>query len=637
MNTQKIKQFLTAVIACVTVAVVGMTMLMPTETYAASKPGQVKSVKVASKSYNSLKITWKKVKGAKGYQVYRATSKNGRYKKVKTTKSTTYTNSKLTTGKKYYYKIRAYKGRKKGKFSAKKSGTPRLTTTSVSAQTQNTSLIRVSWNKVAGAKGYQVYRSGGGGYTKVKTTSGTSYLDSGLAAGHMYSYKVRSYRKVGKSTKYSSYSSVRSARTKSVETPANPTKPTNPSEPTQPTNPPKEKNYHWEVNRGKMNQEPNWDPEQLSCNSFVSYGVKAVDSDGNVIKANWISENPQICSIDSDYYGRYNTLEPESKGSTYIKIVVDGKEYGRKKVTVIDNKAPWNVTINTGQELTMLMPVSELQAKMKGYGYSEEIYKSLIEGATDYCYTSPDKATYVIAQVDDGKMQSLYVGGPNWSYTYKGDSYKNGSLKDGGLTYENNGMKQVSGNGILFGLSGEMEYLGAYALYVEETGFSPYTSVLCEKKFHLGYYTKEEQKEIAKGMEAEALGVSNVMRCQAGRTPFEGIDPVMTSMAQKSTAYILSTGEFQHWSMLWSTWEQEAIAENNVDPEYYNTHMYNENICVDYGGFGRSWDIVNAYWWSGGHRSTLLNSNYTRLGVNFATKGISGNPSTITYNSIFYL
>lgn len=89
-------------------------------TYAASKPAKVKGVKAVAQSTSSIKITWKKAKGAKKYQVYRATSKNGKYKKVKTTTKKSYTNKGLKSNKKYYYKVRAINGKKKGKFSAKK-------------------------------------------------------------------------------------------------------------------------------------------------------------------------------------------------------------------------------------------------------------------------------------------------------------------------------------------------------------------------------------------------------------------------------------------------------------------------------------------------------------------------------------
>ena len=56
-------------------------------------------------------ITWNKVTGASGYEVYMSTSKNGTYSKVKAVASSTKTLTKtgLTKGKRYYFKVKAYK------------------------------------------------------------------------------------------------------------------------------------------------------------------------------------------------------------------------------------------------------------------------------------------------------------------------------------------------------------------------------------------------------------------------------------------------------------------------------------------------------------------------------------------------
>lgn len=58
-----------------------------------------------------LTVSWKKVFGATGYEIYRSTSAGGTYKKVATIKGdavTSWTSGKLTTGKTYYYKVRPY-------------------------------------------------------------------------------------------------------------------------------------------------------------------------------------------------------------------------------------------------------------------------------------------------------------------------------------------------------------------------------------------------------------------------------------------------------------------------------------------------------------------------------------------------
>ena len=56
-----------------------------------------------------ITVKWKKVSGATGYYVYRATKSTGKYKKVKSTTSKSWTNTKLKKGKKYYYKVKAYR------------------------------------------------------------------------------------------------------------------------------------------------------------------------------------------------------------------------------------------------------------------------------------------------------------------------------------------------------------------------------------------------------------------------------------------------------------------------------------------------------------------------------------------------
>jgi len=60
--------------------------------------------KISSVS-KKAKVTWKKVDGATQYVVYRATSKKGKYEKVGTSKTTSFTDKKAKSGKTYYYKV----------------------------------------------------------------------------------------------------------------------------------------------------------------------------------------------------------------------------------------------------------------------------------------------------------------------------------------------------------------------------------------------------------------------------------------------------------------------------------------------------------------------------------------------------
>lgn len=70
------------------------------------------SITLKSTTKGKVKISWNNVTSrSTGYEVYRATSKKGTYKKIATVnnKARSYTNTKTTSKKTYYYKVRAYK------------------------------------------------------------------------------------------------------------------------------------------------------------------------------------------------------------------------------------------------------------------------------------------------------------------------------------------------------------------------------------------------------------------------------------------------------------------------------------------------------------------------------------------------
>ncbi len=97
------------------------------ETAAAPKLNKGKIRKLSKRGKGAVKIRWTRVSGSRGYQIYRAQKKSGKYKRVKTIRrgaQTSCINKKLKRGKTYYYKVRAYRiinGKKAyGSFSAVK-------------------------------------------------------------------------------------------------------------------------------------------------------------------------------------------------------------------------------------------------------------------------------------------------------------------------------------------------------------------------------------------------------------------------------------------------------------------------------------------------------------------------------------
>lgn len=157
----------------------------------ATQSVSIKSVtpiaKASSYSYSKVKVTWDAVDGADGYEVYRATTKNGKYTKTYITSAskTSYINAGRTCGKTYYYKVRAFKknGSKNtySKYSAVTSARVVPSKTSVKdawGSASGTHSLFIEWTGIAGATDYQVqYRYTMNGKTsdwknKVKTIDG---------------------------------------------------------------------------------------------------------------------------------------------------------------------------------------------------------------------------------------------------------------------------------------------------------------------------------------------------------------------------------------------------------------------------------------------------------------------------------
>ncbi|MGI6175478.1 MAG: lectin like domain-containing protein [Christensenellales bacterium] len=179
--------------------------------------------KATSAAYNAVKLSWVKASGATGYQVYAAASANGTYSRVASIiggSTTSYTHKGLTTGKTYYYKVRAY--RKIGAKTHYSSYGPVLSARPVPKKAQLTlnasyNSIKLSWAKISGASGYQISRatSANGAFSSLTTRTGgstTSYTHKGLTTGKTYYYKVRAFRNVNGSRVYGPFSAVQSAK-----------------------------------------------------------------------------------------------------------------------------------------------------------------------------------------------------------------------------------------------------------------------------------------------------------------------------------------------------------------------------------------------------------------------------------------
>lgn len=178
----------------------------------------------AKASASGIQLKWSSSYGANGYQVYRSTSKTGKFTKIATVKNAaSWKDAKAKAGSTYYYKVRAYwKGdghTYKGGFSAvvqrkaKAVAAAKLSAPKVQLKKNSGGTVKLSWGKITGADGYVVTRSTSkkGTYKTVKTIkkgSTINFTQKKLKKGTTYYYKVKAYKTSGGKKQYSSESAV---------------------------------------------------------------------------------------------------------------------------------------------------------------------------------------------------------------------------------------------------------------------------------------------------------------------------------------------------------------------------------------------------------------------------------------------
>lgn len=182
-------------------------------------PTSPANLKVTLNSYNSLNVSWNVVDGATGYEISRSLYSTSGFVPINTADSTSYIDNDLTTGKTYYYKVRAIIDGNPvvyGDYSTVSGLKVIPATPIVTVSTASYNSLSISWDEVAGATGYRIYRatSSKGTYALIKTISdgSTSYVNTGLATGSYYYYKVLAYRTEGAVTTYSAYSTIKYAK-----------------------------------------------------------------------------------------------------------------------------------------------------------------------------------------------------------------------------------------------------------------------------------------------------------------------------------------------------------------------------------------------------------------------------------------
>ena len=161
-----------------------------------------------------VKISWNKVNKAEVYRVYYKGSKG--WTRLADTTSTSYTDSKVASGKTYTYTVRCL-NKSKNKFTSgydSKGAKATFIAAPKISKTENVNGgVKISWGKSNGAEKYRVYYKGSKGWTRMVDTTSTSYIDKDVSSGKNYTYTVRclnksknkftsGYNSTGKSIKY---------------------------------------------------------------------------------------------------------------------------------------------------------------------------------------------------------------------------------------------------------------------------------------------------------------------------------------------------------------------------------------------------------------------------------------------------
>ncbi len=184
---------------------------------------------VAVKNSSQIDISWARVDEATSYEVHRATLEGSGYQKISgdSLTETTYSDTGLSAGATYYYKISACSDSSGQVVCTGFSDPGNATTTPQSPEkptvsAKSSSRIVINWASVTGATSYEVHRSTSqdSDYSKLESYDGTSlnYNDTELDAGTAYYYKIKSCNDNG----CSDFSSIASDTT----TPKSPEKPT---------------------------------------------------------------------------------------------------------------------------------------------------------------------------------------------------------------------------------------------------------------------------------------------------------------------------------------------------------------------------------------------------------------------------
>ena len=152
-----------------------------------------------------VSLAWLGSSGATSYRIYRGVAKSGPFGQIAEVLDTTFSDTTVTNGTKYWYYVTAVNAGGESARSNKTSAVPMVvpaTPTGVTARTgASPGEITISWNASAFATAYKVKRSPtpGGPYGSGQRVTGLSITETGLMSGRTYYFVVTAINAAGES------------------------------------------------------------------------------------------------------------------------------------------------------------------------------------------------------------------------------------------------------------------------------------------------------------------------------------------------------------------------------------------------------------------------------------------------------
>ncbi|MBP3427210.1 MAG: hypothetical protein J6M47_02985 [Clostridia bacterium] len=191
--------------------------------YSAVKPFGYAPIPTSLAAYGTaasrVTLSWDKAPGVTGYLVYRSATPDGTYKRIAKTSSTKLTDVYSPANTTSYFKIRSYVTvdgvTTSSGYSEALPVYPLTKPTGLTGSRVSNTSVRLSWNAITGATGYEVYQSNtkSGTYKLLGSVSGTSCTVQNLTESYEYAhFKIRAIRSENGAVSRSGSSSVRSIR-----------------------------------------------------------------------------------------------------------------------------------------------------------------------------------------------------------------------------------------------------------------------------------------------------------------------------------------------------------------------------------------------------------------------------------------